>query len=113
MSEYQSIIPLDDQTWESIYDPQVLEQHVLQQHCKHFSPADGMIFTQEPLQTLVNDKCTSEYAQQILAGTADIDSLPVDEYTKDLSQQLESKVPLNENTKQSLDPEAIIQGFKT
>jgi len=78
----------NENQWESIYDPQALEHHVLHQHRKHFSQADGTIFTQEPLRTLVNDKCMSEYANQILEGTADIASLPVDEYTKDLLTQL-------------------------
>jgi len=80
--------PPNEPTWESIYNPQSLEQHVLQQHQSHFSQADGMIFTQEPLRTLINDKCTSEYAKQILAGMADIDTLPIDMYTKDLLTHL-------------------------
>jgi len=99
--------------WESIYEPQALEQHVLHQHRQHFSQADGTIFTQEPLRTLVNDECTSEYAHQILEGTADITSLPVDKYTKDLLRQLKSKVPPTKNTQHPLDKEALIKGFKT
>jgi len=103
--------PPNEPTWESIYDPQVLEHHVLQQHRTHFSQSAGIIFTQEPLQTLVNDM--SKYAQQILTGTADIDSLPVDKYTKDLLNNLKSKVQPNKNTQQPLDMEALIKGFKT
>jgi len=75
-------------TWESIYDPQILEHHILKQHHNHFSQADRAILTQEPLCTLVNDEYTSEYVKQILDGTVDIDSLLVDEYTKDLLKHL-------------------------
>ncbi len=39
----------DKTQWESIYNPQALEQHVLHQHRQQFSQADGTIFTQEPL----------------------------------------------------------------
>jgi len=69
-----------------------MEELVLQQHQKHFSQAHGTIFTQEPLRSLINDECTSEYAQQILAGTATFDQLPVDKQTKALLQHLKSKI---------------------
>ncbi len=72
----------EETQWTSVYDPQQLEDLVLDQHCKHFSQAHGTIFTQEPLCTLINDDCTSTYTQQILSGTAQIDNLPIDEYTK-------------------------------
>ncbi len=100
-------------TWESIYEPQRLEQHVLKQHRSHFSQADGTVFTQEPLRTLINDECTSDYAKQILAGTANIDDLPVNQYTKDLLTHLRTKVPQSKPTRQPLKTDAIIQGFKT
>jgi len=98
--------------WESIYDPTQLEQLVLQQHCTHFSQAKGMVFTQAPLQDLINDECTSEYAQAILQGTVDIDNLPVDEYTKALLVNLKSKVGPLEKMMTSLDTEELIKGFK-
>jgi len=79
-------------TWISIYDPKEIESLVLHQHCQHFSQAHGTIFTVEPLQSLINDECMSEYAQQILAGTANIHDLPIDAYTKDLLTNLKSKV---------------------
>jgi len=55
----------------------------------------------------------SKYAQQILAGAANIASLPVDKYTKDLLQNLKSKVLPSETTQQPLNTEALIKGFKT
>jgi len=97
---------------ESTYDPQALEHLVLQQHWQHFSQANGTVMTQEPLWALVNNECTSEYAHQILAGTVDITSLPVDEYTKDLLQQLKSKVLPSKNTQHPLDKDTLIKGFK-
>ena len=84
---------LNNTQWESIYDPRVLEEQILKQHRKHFSQAAGMIFTQDPLQTLINNECTSKFAQQILEGTTNIDSLQIDDYTKDLLQHLKTKTP--------------------
>jgi len=69
-------------------------------------------FTQEPLCTLINDNCTSKYAQQILSGTAQIENLPIDKYTKDLLHHLKAKMSPNEQHHQSLDPELLTQGFK-
>jgi len=79
---------------------------------KHFSQADGSIFTVEPLKSLINDDCTSQFAQQILNSTADIESLTVDDYTKSLLQHLKSKTLPNKNTAHPIDQEAMIQGFK-
>jgi len=64
------------------------------------------------LQNLINDKCTSKYAQQILAGTANIDELPVEDYTKALLNHLTTKVPPSENPQLPLDHKVLIQGFK-
>ncbi len=87
-------IPNPDNTqWESIYEPKALEEQILKQHRKHFSQAAGTVFTSDPLRTLINDECTSEFAQQVLAGNADIESLPIDEYTKDLLHHLKTKIP--------------------
>jgi len=71
-------------TWKSVYDPNEIENLVLHQHRKHFSQAQGSPFTVEPLSTLVNDTADSPFAKQVLEGTADIDSLQIDKYTKDL-----------------------------
>jgi len=89
-----------------------MEDLVLQQHRKHFSQAHGTIFTQEPLRSLINNECTSEYAQQILAGTATFEQLPVDEQTKALLRHLKSKINPTETSSHPLDTEALIQGFK-
>jgi len=71
-----------------------------------------MVFTVTLPNTLINDECTSKYAQQILAGTANIKELPVDKYTKLLLSNLKTKVLPHENPQLPLDPEALIQGFK-
>jgi len=44
-SKYQPTIPLNEPQWEVIYDPWTMEELVLQQHWKHFSQAQGTIFT--------------------------------------------------------------------
>jgi len=99
-------------TWETIYNPHKIKRLVLQQHHKHFSQANGTTFTINPLCNLINDECTSEYTQQILAGTANIDDLQVNKYTKALLNHLTTKVPPSENPQLPLDHEALIQGFK-
>jgi len=83
--------PPNKQPWEAIYGPHKIEELVLQLHCKHFSQAHGTVFTQEPLRFLVDNKCTSNYAQQILVGIAQINQLPIDKYTKALLRHLKSK----------------------
>jgi len=98
--------------WESIYNPMELENNLLQQHCMHFAQAEVTVFTQEPLCSLINNTCTTEFTQQVLAGTAAIDTLPVDEYTKDLLHHLKSKKPSTEVPKHPLETQEIIHRFK-
>jgi len=102
----------DEEQWESIYDPGQIKQLVLQQHHTHFSQAKGTIFTEAPLHDLINNECTSEFTLQVLQGTADIDNLPVDQYTKDLLVHLKTKVGPSETTGKPLDTDELIQGFK-
>jgi len=91
-------IPNPDNThWESIYKPRALEEQILKQHHKHFSQAAGTIFTHKPLQTLINDECTSSFAKQVLAETANLEDLSLDNYTKDLLCHLKTKVSPMEN----------------
>jgi len=104
--------PPDQPQWEAIYDPSTMEDLVLNQHRKHFSQAQGTVFTQEPLQSLINNQCTNKYAQQISAGTAPIENLSVNEHTKALLRHLKSKTHPSKPTYHLLDPEALIQGFK-
>jgi len=99
--------------WESIYKPSEIKTKVLQQHCTHFSQADSSIFTVKPLRFLVlNNDCTSPYTQQILAGTADIDSVLIDNYTKSQLHHLKSKTLPNKKMAHPMDQETMIQGFK-
>jgi len=67
---------------------------------------------QEPLWSLINDTGTTEFSQQIWAGTTDIDGLPINEYTKDLLFHLKSNVPPTKNPNHPLDTDSIISGFK-
>jgi len=81
---------------ESIYDPKEIKTHVLAQHQTHCSQAEGTIFTQEWLWSLINDTCTNNFSQQVLNGTVAIDKLPINKYTKDLLRHQKSKVSLNQ-----------------
>jgi len=88
--------------WMSIYKPKEIECHVLQKHQKHFSQADGSVFTREPLYTLIKNACLSDFATQVLARTVDIAILPIDQYTKDLLCNLKSKTIPNESTNHTI-----------
>jgi len=114
ISHLKMSVPTNNPTpqWEAIYDPKVIEEKVLQHHRQHFAQAKGAVFMQEPLRTLINNTCTTPFSQQILAGTAKIDTLPIDKYTKDLLHRMKSKVTATKNPDHPLDPDALIQGFK-
>jgi len=69
-------------------------------------------FLLKPHSVILSMTAASGYAQQILAGTANIDSLPINEYSKALLTNLKTKVPTNDNPAHPLDPRALLQGFK-
>ena len=98
--------------WDTVYKPPKIEKLVLAQHKKHFSQAHGSDFTTEPLRSLINDECTSKFATEILAGTATINDLPIQETTKTLLHHLKWKTTTDEKTEHPVDTDAMIQGFK-
>jgi len=46
---------------ESMYDPKEIETHVLAQHYTYFSQAEGTIFTQEPLCSLIKNTAPATF----------------------------------------------------
>jgi len=62
--------------WKSIYNPTEIRKQCTPTTLHAFSQAEGKVFTQEPLCSLINDTCTTEFSQQVLAGTAAITTLP-------------------------------------
>jgi len=107
-----NVTPGEPPQWDTIYDKLELECCILQQHQTHFSQAHGSVFTISPLRELIDNECTSPYSRQILQGTADIEALPIDQYTKDLLKQLKTKMSPNKNPSHKINSEEMIKGFK-
>ena len=82
--------PKDPQTkWCTVMDTAELEDHLLEHSWQHFAQADGTPFTIKPLHSLISNSGFSDFSDQILDGTADINSLDVDQYTKLLLQHMQ------------------------
>ena len=61
--------------WEIIHDPQELERLLLERNHNHFGQAEGTPPTDPALQELL-EHGYSDYSDQILEGTADIENVP-------------------------------------
>jgi len=82
-----------NQTPTMIMDPDEMDDTLLEYGHNHFSKAQGSFFTIEPLQRLLNYDSLTVFGNQILAGQAHIDSLPLDDATKALLHHLCNKSP--------------------
>ena len=76
----------------------------------HFAQAEGTPFTIEPLKSLVGDTGFSEFCDQLLDGTANLDSLDVPEYTKLFLKHLWHKV-VEDPSADELTYEGVLKGF--
>jgi len=70
-----------------------MEQHLLQQSSKHFSQAQGMPFTIDPLKTLLQNDGLSEFGESIFHGEPIPQDLPISEHTRLLLQNQCSLLP--------------------
>ena len=68
-----------------------MDQYLLEYHKKHFQQAEETLFTKEPLKFLMEYRGDTEFADRLREGTADIESLPVDQYTKDFLHEMSEK----------------------
>lgn len=95
--------------WEKIYDPKLIEQHLLARNKAHFSQAQGTPFTIPPLNK-IGHAAESEEAEQILRGEIPESFLDADEYALEILREI-GKSTLPQMPIQ-FDTETIKQGFR-
>ena len=74
--------------WREVHDPNEMENYLLAHSQKHFAQAEGTPCTVEPLRSLLEYDGLSDFAEQILAGAADLQSLDTDDFTKLLLEHM-------------------------
>jgi len=74
-----------------IIDPDEITNMLFDYSRDHFSKAQGMPFTVDPLQCLLHYNGIMPFGNQGLRGHADLDQLPMDHATKALLQHLCNK----------------------
>eukprot|EP00957_Ditylum_brightwellii_P114835 8756230-Ditylum_brightwellii.AAC.1 len=60
-----------------------MENPLQNHHNCHFCQAEKMPFAKEPLKSLIGYSIDTQFAKELREGTADIDNINTDEYTKD------------------------------
>ena len=60
-----------------------MERHLQNHHNRHFRQAEKTPFAKEPLKTLIGYSADTQFAKELREGTADIENINTDEYTKD------------------------------
>eukprot|EP00957_Ditylum_brightwellii_P189521 14425748-Ditylum_brightwellii.AAC.1 len=70
---------------------QEINKHLLAHHQRHFGQATNTPFTIAPLKDLVGYMAEGPLAQDLKKGIANIDALGIDEYTKDILQEMQWK----------------------
>eukprot|EP00957_Ditylum_brightwellii_P145850 11105768-Ditylum_brightwellii.AAC.1 len=66
-----------------------MDHHLLEHHQCHFSQASPTPFASNPLNELIEFAADGLLARELNQGTADIAKLPVDQYTKNLLEELQ------------------------
>jgi len=96
-----------------MHNTKQMEQHLLQQSCKHFSQAQGTPFTVEPLKTLLTNDRLSEFGERIFRGEPIPQDHPILEHTRLLLQHQSSLLPPNmTHPEKPLEFEALMSGFR-
>jgi len=95
----------------TINDANGIEKHLLEFCQKHFVTAHGSPFTVQPLSTLLNYDSVTPFAEQVIRGQADIDSLNLDHATKQFLKY-QQRPPRFLAKSQKLDFDKLTEGFK-
>ena len=75
--------------WHNVTDAKEMESKLLLCSQQHFTQAEGTPFTQAPQKDLINQNGFSPFGDAILNGTADVDSLKLDQNTKLLLKHMQ------------------------
>eukprot|EP00957_Ditylum_brightwellii_P037424 2831434-Ditylum_brightwellii.AAC.1 len=60
-----------------------MEKHLQNHHNRHFCQAEKTPFAKEPVKSLIGYSEDTQFAKELLEGTADIENINTDECTKD------------------------------
>jgi len=78
----------------------------------HFAQVHGSPYTVPPLTDLLGTDSLTQFGEQLLLGTADLDTLQVSPHTKLLLKHHRRKYPQFKDTHLPLRFEELMQGFK-
>jgi len=98
--------------WKTLYQPEEIEAAMHTQCQAHFKQAHGSPYMVPPLTDLLGTDSITELGNQLLQGTANIDTLQVGPHTKLLLKQHCRKYPRYKDIPLPLQFEELMQGFK-
>jgi hypothetical protein len=96
--------------WRRVTEEEEMEEILLAEGERHFEQANGTPFTVEPLRSLCGYDGLTSFADEILEGTADLEGLAVNHYTKLLLKHMRAngnpELPCN------FEFEDMLNGYK-
>jgi len=104
--------PDNQGNWKTLYQPEEIEAVMHTQCQMHFAQAHGSPYTVPPLTDLLGTDSLTQFGEQLLLGTADLDTLQVSPHTKLLLKHHCRKYPQFKDTHLPLRFEELMQGFK-
>jgi len=110
----QTTIPNLEQPskWNTITDPNLMDQNLLEYCQNHFSNSHSTPFTVPPLPTLLKYDGLTPFGTEVLQGTADLESLDINQSTQLLFQHQKSCTPDNIPCFQKMPYNELMQGFQ-
>jgi len=72
----------DTNQWHTIDDAETIEKNLLSFCQSHFAMAHGSPFTVPPLSNLLSSDSVTPFADAVIKGQAELDTLPLDKATK-------------------------------
>jgi len=98
--------------WQTLYQPKEIEAAMHTQCQTHFKQAHRSPYTVPPLTDLLGTDSLTDFRDQLLHGTANLDTLQVSKHTKLLLQQHQCKYPKYKDTQLPMRFEELMQGFR-
>eukprot|EP00957_Ditylum_brightwellii_P034002 2575453-Ditylum_brightwellii.AAC.1 len=89
-----------------------MEQHLQTHHNCHFQQAEKTPFAKEPLKSLIEYCADTMFAKELREGTADIENIKTDEYTKDFFHSMKAHPNDPPKAQEELSYLDIQKGFK-
>ena len=105
------MIPKPGGQFETIHDPKEITEKLIERNKKHFNQAHGTPFTEGPVYELFGWSGTGPAAEDVLAGTLDLNKLDTTEAVKSVLHNLERKEDFEEMST-CISTEDMVAGFK-